>query len=115
MAMLLSIAVTGILILNVFNHDLDSRLAVLEIPQEAQQIIDDQRIRLAGAEVPAGLSGEMSAALKHAIIDSFVTGFRWIMLTAAGLALASAFSAWFLIEGQRPDLRPDKAGSLRQQ
>ncbi|MHC4676609.1 MAG: hypothetical protein ACYTBZ_29340 [Planctomycetota bacterium] len=86
---------------------------MLEIPQEAQQIIDNQRIRLAGAEVPAGLSGEMNAALIHAITDSFVTGFRWIMLTAAGLALASAFSAWLMIEGQRPDLRPDKAGSLR--
>jgi hypothetical protein len=55
----------------------------------------------------------MNAALIHAITDSFVTGFRWIMLTAAGLALASAFSAWLMIEGQRPDLRPDKAGSLR--
>jgi MFS family permease len=113
MAMLLSIAVMGILILHVFNDDLDSRLAVLEIPLEAQQIIDNQRIRLAGAEIPAGLSSEVSAALKHAITGSFVTGFRWIMLTAAGLALASTLSALLLIEGQRSDLRPDKTASLR--
>ena len=114
MAMLLSIAVTGILILHVFNHDLDSRLAMLEIPPEAKQIIDNQRIRLAGAEIPAGLSSKVSAALKHAINESFVTGFRWIMLTAAGLALAGALSAWLMIAGQKPDLRPDKAVSLRQ-
>jgi EmrB/QacA subfamily drug resistance transporter len=113
MAMLLAIAVTGILILYVFNHDLDRRVALLEIPPEVQHFIDDQRIRLAGAEIPAGLSSEVSAALKHAIIDSFVTGFRWIMLTAAGLALTSALVAWFTITGQRPDLRPDKAVSLR--
>jgi EmrB/QacA subfamily drug resistance transporter len=113
-AMLLSIAVTGILILHVFNHDLDSHLAVLEIPREARQIIDNQRIRLAGAEIPASLGSEVGAALKHAIADSFVTGFRWIMFTAAGLALASALSAWLMIEGQRSDLRPGKAASLQQ-
>jgi hypothetical protein len=31
---------------------------------------------------------------------SYVSGFRWIMLLSAGLALLSALTAWVLIEGR---------------
>ena len=39
--------------------------------------------------------------LKQAIKESFVVGFRAVMLTGAGLALASAFSALLLIDGKQ--------------
>jgi hypothetical protein len=39
--------------------------------------------------------------LKQAINESFVAGFRAVMLTGAGLALASAYSSLFLIEGKK--------------
>ncbi len=107
-AMLLSIAVMGILALNAFNRSLDERLATLEISPKIQQMLDGQRIKLAGAEIPTGVSNEVSAALERAIDESFVTSFRRVMLTAAGLALASAFSALVAIEGKRPALGGNK-------
>ena len=56
-----------------------------------------QQSKLVGITLPAGLSHAAQAALQQAIAESFVTGFRVVMLIAAGLALASALSA-LLIE-----------------
>ena len=89
----------GILVLHAFNSRLDHHLAALEIPSWAQEQVDAQRIKLAGAEVPAGLSSKTSAELEHAIDDSFVAGFRLVMLLATALALASAVTASLMIEG----------------
>ncbi len=75
----------------------------LEIPPEVQQILEGQRINLAGAKVPTGLSSEMSKALEQAIAESFVASFRLVMLIAAGLALASALSALLMIQAKEPD------------
>jgi EmrB/QacA subfamily drug resistance transporter len=99
---LLAIAVLGIFVLNAFNNSLDSRLATMELSPDVQQALDEQRIMLAGAEVPAGVSGEERAALETAISESFLAGFRLAMFIAAGLALASALTASFMIEGKRP-------------
>jgi EmrB/QacA subfamily drug resistance transporter len=98
---LLAIAVMGIFVLSTFNSSLDSRLARLEIPPQVQQTLDEQRVKLAGAEVPAGVSSEVRAALEQAISESFVASFRVAMLIAAGLALASALTASLTIEGKR--------------
>jgi len=102
-AWLLSIAVTGILVLHIFSTGLDNRLATLEIPTEMRQMLDGQRIKLAAAEIPAGIGIELKAIIQRAIAESFVTSFRWVMLIATGLALASAFSALLTIEGKRKD------------
>ncbi len=98
---LLAIAVLGIFVLNSFNAGLDSRLAKLELPATARQELDQQRIRLAGAEVPASVGNELKAPVQQAIDESFVDGFRLTMYIAAGLALASALSAWWLVEGKK--------------
>jgi MFS family permease len=98
---LLAIAVMGIFVLSTFNTNLDSRLARLEIPPQVQQTLDEQRVKMAGAEVPTGVSSQMRAALEQAISESFVASFRVAMLIAAGLALASALTASLTIEGKR--------------
>lgn len=100
---LLAVAVLGIFILNAFNSSLDRRLAALEIPPGAQQMLDEQRVKLAGAQVPAGTDDEMRADMEQAIDESFVAGFRLVMFIAAGLALASALSAFLMIEGKAPE------------
>ena len=99
---LLAIAVLGIFVLNAFNGGLDSRLAKMELPPEVQRALDEQRIKMAGAEVPPDVGDEMKGALERAIAESFVSGFRLVMLIAAGLALLSALSASLMIEGKRP-------------
>ena len=57
-----------------------------------------QQSKLVGIAIPAGLSHAAQAALQQAIAESFVTGFRVVMLIAAGLALVGALSALLLIE-----------------
>jgi hypothetical protein len=57
---------------------------------EVRNMLIAQQSKLVGIALPAGLSHAAQAALQQAIAESFVTGFRVVMLIAAGLALASA-------------------------
>ena len=99
---LLAIAVFGIVVLSVFTSSLDSQLATLHLAPGVQQLIDVQRIKLAGITIPTNVSGGVQVALKRAIDESFVSGFRLVALISAALALASALSAWLLVEGKKP-------------
>jgi len=86
--------------LHSFNDNLDVRLARLEISSEVRQALDDQRPKLAGADVPENLSPITKASLKQAINESFVAGFRRVMMIVVALALLSSMSALLLIEGR---------------
>ncbi len=97
---LLGIAVLGIVIVHSFNHELDRRLARIEIAPEVRRSVDEQRVRLAGAELTFTTDEPTRTALQQAIKESFVFGFRVIMLTAAGLALVSAVVAFAVIENK---------------
>jgi EmrB/QacA subfamily drug resistance transporter len=97
---LLGIAILGIVMLHAFNHALDRQLASMEIAPEARRFIDNQRDRLAGVELPSSMDEETQAVLRDAINESFVFGFRLVMMTAAGLALLSALSASRMIENK---------------
>ncbi|HEY9632074.1 MAG TPA: MFS transporter [Coleofasciculaceae cyanobacterium] len=116
-ASLLSIAVLGIVVLSTFNNSLDKRIASLELSPQAQQFLWAQRINLAAAKVPPGLSNSLSAALKRAIAASFVDSFRLVMLIAVGLAIASAVVAFWISDrecsGCLTDARKSKKNSLR--
>jgi hypothetical protein len=59
--------------------------------------VEQQRNKLAAIELPATMDAHDAELARHAIAEAFVTGFRWIMLLSAALALASAVSAWVLI------------------
>jgi hypothetical protein len=73
----------------------------LKVAPDLQRVIDEQRVRMAGAQLPADMDDATRAALKQAINESFVFGYRLVMTSAVGLALASAFSAFLLIDGNR--------------
>jgi hypothetical protein len=47
-----------------------------------------------------------ASALKQAVGESFVAGFRWVMLLCTALALLSAASAWLLIDGRQRAGKP---------
>lgn len=95
---LLAIATLGLVMMHVFDNSLDRRLAGLSLAPETRRTIDRERLSLAGAEVPGSLEPEMRGALKHALDESFVSGFRRVMMVAAGLALLSSFVAWRWID-----------------
>ena len=97
-ASLLAIAVFGIVVVSVFNSQLDQHLEALQVSPEVRRLIDTERSKLAAAEVPAEVSDHLRPALEQAIAASFTMSFRWVMGIAAGLALLSAGSVWWMIE-----------------
>lgn len=93
--------VLEVVMLSTFNHQLDRRIAGLNLTAAVGHSLDSQRTKLAAAQAPATLEPATQQALKGAINESFVSGFRLVMLIAVGLALLSAASAWLLIEGKQ--------------
>jgi EmrB/QacA subfamily drug resistance transporter len=97
---LLAVAVLGLVMLHGFNRQLDQRLLELKVAPEVHRSLDVERVKLAGAQIPVDLSPALQTTLKRAIDDSFVAGFRLVMWVAVVLALMSALSAWWLIQGE---------------
>ncbi len=99
---LLAIAFLGLFVLSMFNKRLDNHMLSIEMKPEAQQVFEEQRIRLAAAEIPNDIKEEAKVKLQYAINESFVYGLRYIFFISAGLSLASAFIAWLSIEKIKP-------------
>jgi EmrB/QacA subfamily drug resistance transporter len=94
---LLAIAILSLVMTATFNFYLDRQFVNLNIPVDVQRTLDEQRIKLAGAEVPDAV-GDFKAVLEQAIDQSFLNSFRLVMLIASGMACLSAFTASRLIE-----------------
>jgi predicted MFS family arabinose efflux permease len=93
----LAIAVLGMVMVYAFGSRLNHRLAHLWLPPRILQEVQVQEIKLAGLQVPAGLSSVARATIKESVQDAFVFGFRSIMLICSGLSLASAAVAWLMV------------------
>jgi MFS family permease len=97
---LISIAVLGIVMAGVFARNFNARLQPLDVPLETRAALEAQTSRVATISIPDELKGETKEAIKRGIEESFVSGFRVVILIAAVLALASALFSWLLIEGR---------------
>ncbi len=95
---LLAIAVFGIVMLQAFNHALETNLSGL--PSSIRQSLDQQRTKLAAADLPQNIPSAVRAELRDAIDYSFVAGFRAVMFAGALLAAGGAVCAWWLIKAQ---------------
>jgi EmrB/QacA subfamily drug resistance transporter len=104
---LLAIAVLGVVMLALFSRGLERRLALLELPPEIRQAVEERRGDLAGLEIPPSLDEPARARIRSAVKEAFLDGFRGVMLTASGLALLASLSAWWWI-GREPGLRPSR-------
>jgi EmrB/QacA subfamily drug resistance transporter len=102
---LLAIAVFGIVMLQTFSRSLDRHLSQIKISAAVRQSLDNQRINLAATTLPEDLPPAARADLRQAIEESFVDGFRHVMLLGATLALASGMISWLLITGRKPASR----------
>lgn len=91
---LLAIAVFGLIMFHVFNGCLDQRLTQISLPPDVRHELNQQRIKLAAAEIPTAVNEETRLALKHAFDECFVKGFQRVMLVGAALAFASSLTAW---------------------
>ena len=103
-AVLIAIAVLGILMLHVFRSGLDQRLSNWKLPESAARSLQTQSIKLAAIAVPEDQDPGTRQVIRRAIDESFVSGFRIVMAIGAALAIASAVTALALIaKTPRPD------------
>ena len=87
---LLAVAVLGLVLTQVFNRELDSRLDSLRPSAAVRNDIEGQRAKLAAIQTD-------DASLRGAIQESFVAGYRAALWIAAALGIASSLSAAVLI------------------
>ena len=99
-ASLLSIAVLGMVAFHVFDTRLERQLNSTNLPASVKHSVLEQRSRLTQIEPPKGLNTDQQQMLKRSIDESFLSGFRWVMVISTGLALFSAVSAWAMIDGK---------------
>ncbi|MGB6053658.1 MAG: MFS transporter [Burkholderiaceae bacterium] len=96
-AALLAIAGFGIIMSLSFRHVLAPALAAAGLPSALLEQVVAQQDRLAAIGIPDAASQRSAAAIRAAVGAAFVSGFRWVMLLSAALALASSLSAWYMI------------------
>ena len=94
---LLAIAVFGIVMLQVFKNQLNRQLITSGLPEPVVQSVQMQNNKLAAIEIPADESPGTQQSLRRAVEESFVSGFRAVMLAGALLAVGSALTAVVLI------------------
>ena len=104
-AALLAVAVFAVIMLHVFSGGLAGRLGARGVSSEARAQIVGQsgdlvNLKIPDVKIPDGLSGEAQAAIREAIRESFVAGFRLVDYLAAVLAAASTLASWLLIESK---------------
>ena len=97
----LGLAVTAVIAAHVFGPSLDARVAALHLPASVARDLARQHIDLAATTVPRSLDPARIKLVQHAIGASFVESFRVVMLTAAGLAIASGIIGWFSVSRTR--------------
>jgi EmrB/QacA subfamily drug resistance transporter len=93
----LAIAVFGIAMVKVFGSQMNHNLAHLSVSSGTLERLHAEEIKLAGLQIPSGLSPDTVTAIRESVRESFVFGFRIVMLACAGLSLASAAAAWLTI------------------
>jgi EmrB/QacA subfamily drug resistance transporter len=107
-ASLLAVAVLGVVMLQVFSSELKQRLNGIDLPQATRSAIYDQRIKLAGLNADEVMkensrgTPNASQEVTQAIKESFVRGFRVVMLIAAAMAMAGSLTSFLLIENKKP-------------
>ena len=97
LASLLAVAVFGLILYSSFDHALSRRLDKLHLPPALRQQTDAARPQLAAAHSP-------DPQVDRAIAESFLTGFRLILILSTALAAASSLTAWLLLDGTKPSV-----------
>jgi EmrB/QacA subfamily drug resistance transporter len=104
---MLAVALFGALAVGIFGKALGASLDALQLAPAVRDAVEAQIPNLAEAAVPAGADAALRQPLQMALQLSFLEAFRIVMLTASGLAVASAVCAALAIpktshEGARP-------------
>ena len=105
---LLAVAVPGICVAYAFNISFLGHLNALHLSPGVYEALSSQRGRLVGIVIPDSVQGATRLAVRQAIGESFLAGFRLAMCIAAGLAFASALCSVFFVSS--PAKYPEHSG-----
>ena len=98
---LLAVAVLGMVVYGAFSANLDARLETMDLSGEVRSELEAAKADLGAAQVPEGVDARTAVQIERAVDESFVAGFRTVMLVSSGLALASALVAALLVGDRR--------------
>jgi MFS family permease len=97
----LAVAVLGVFVYGAFSANLDARLNNMNLPGEVRSEMEAAKADLGAAQAPEGVDAVTAAHIERAVDESFVAGFRTVMVVCVGLALASALAAALLVNDRR--------------
>jgi hypothetical protein len=90
--------------IHVFETNLNRRLISANLTASVVQSVQRQSVKLAAIDIPQNLNAETRQMIRQAIDESFVSGFKCLMLIGVALAAASAVTALIWIratQGER--------------
>ena len=99
---LLAVAVFGLAMSHAFHGQLERGMADAHVPAPVREEIRNQEAKLAAIEIPSQVNAKEREAVAHAIGESFIAGFRLVMVLGAVLALLSAVFAWLTLNHRHP-------------
>ena len=94
---LLSIALLGIILANVFGAELQREVGAVGLDPAVRAQVLAERAKLAAAEPPAGVPEGKATVIRSAVALSFVAGFRAVTRASAILAFLASLCAWIWI------------------
>jgi EmrB/QacA subfamily drug resistance transporter len=109
-ASLLAVAIFGAVALNVFNRELDRRLAMQPVSVEVQRAVEDVRGKFVIEPALAAVRGDDRRIAESVIRESLADSIRLVMLLAAALAFAGAICSAVAIPGEERARRPRRMG-----
>lgn len=103
----LAVAVLGAVMAAAFTHSLRRSIASLNLDASVVHDLESNVIKLGSLDTPPGLDLQTKAAIRSAIGEAFIFGFRLIVVVCALLAVASAAVAWRKIRAEGVSRTPD--------
>jgi len=97
----LAIAVLGAVMAAAFAHSLRESLANLNLNIDIVHQLQSNVAKLGSLDAPPGMDSQTAVAVRSAIANAFIFGFRLVVLVCAVLAVASAGVAWRKIPAER--------------
>jgi EmrB/QacA subfamily drug resistance transporter len=90
---LLAVAALGIVLAGVFNAGFDKRIARHHLSPQTARIAHDDRARLYAGTVPADVPPQDRPAVAEAVRESYLSGFRAVMMASVVVCLLAALIA----------------------
>ena len=97
---LLAIAAFGIVLAGAFNATFERHLSGQHLSAQTERIVRDDRARLYAGTVPADVPQRDRAAVDVAVSQSYLAGFRAVMVASAATCVLAAVIALVAIPGQ---------------